>query len=166
MRCGQLCFTRWCIVSFWVILCPPSLPHQSGANRPFAIGRTVWGHLALVLNSLPGPLTILYFIPPTNQVAGTSQKTPFSTNQAIRSLGEVLGFPGGSDSKESACSAGDPGSVPRLGRSPGEGNGYPLQYSCLESSMDRGALQAAVHWAAKSRTWLNDFHFQFFFQCH
>ena len=55
------------------------------------------------------------------------------------------GFPGGSDCKESACSAGDLGSIPGSGRCPGEGNGYPLQYSCLENSMDRGARQAAVH---------------------
>ena len=51
----------------------------------------------------------------------------------------VLGFPGSSDDKESACNAGDPGSIPGSGRSPGEGNGNPLQYSCLENSMDRGA---------------------------
>ena len=95
-------------------------------------------HSALVLNRLPGPLTNLYFIPPTNQVEGTSQTNPFSTNQTIRSLGELLGFPGGSDSKESACNAGDPGSTPRLGRSPGEGIGYPLQYSYLKNSKDRG----------------------------
>ena len=49
------------------------------------------------------------------------------------------GFPGGSDGKASACSVGDPGSIPGLGRSPGEGNGNPLQYSCLENSMDGGA---------------------------
>ena len=49
------------------------------------------------------------------------------------------GFPGGSDGKASAYNAGDPGSIPGLGRSPGEGNGNPLQYSCLENSMDRGA---------------------------
>ena len=48
-------------------------------------------------------------------------------------------FPGGSDSKASAYNAGDPGSIPGLGRSPGEGNGNPLQYSCLENPMDRGA---------------------------
>ena len=48
-----------------------------------------------------------------------------------------LGFPGGSDGKESACSVGDLSSIPGLGRSPGKGNGYPLQYSCLENSMDR-----------------------------
>ena len=50
-----------------------------------------------------------------------------------------MGFPGGSDGKESACSAGDPGSSPGLGRSLGEGNGYLLHYSCLENPMDRGA---------------------------
>ena len=50
------------------------------------------------------------------------------------------GFPGSSDGKVSARNAGDPGSIPKSGRSPGEGNGNPLQYSCLENSMDRGAL--------------------------
>ena len=51
----------------------------------------------------------------------------------------LIGFPGGSDGKASVCSAGDPGSIPGLGRSPGEGNGKPLQYSCLENPMDGGA---------------------------
>ena len=63
-----------------------------------------------------------------------------------------IGFPGGSDAKASACSAGDPGSIPGLGRSPGEGNGNPLQYPCLENSMDKGACWAIVHEVAKSRT--------------
>ena len=62
-----------------------------------------------------------------------------------------MGSPGGSDGKESACNAGDPGSIPGWGRSPGEGNGYPLQYSSLENPMDTGAWQAIVHGAAKSR---------------
>ena len=53
-------------------------------------------------------------------------------------------FPGGSDGKASAYNAGDLCSIPGLGRSPGEGNGNPLQYSCLENSMDRGAWWAAV----------------------
>ena len=57
----------------------------------------------------------------------------------------TVGFPGGSDSKESACNAGDPGSIPGLGRSSGEGNHYPLQYSCLENPMGRGAWWATVH---------------------
>ena len=65
-----------------------------------------------------------------------------------------LGFPHRSVSKESACNAGDAGSIPGLGRSPGEGNGNPLQYSCLENPIDRGAWRATVHGVAKSRTWL------------
>ena len=67
-----------------------------------------------------------------------------------------LGFLGGSDDEESACNAGDLGSVPWLGRSPGEGNGNPLQYSCLENSMDRGARWATVHGVEKSQTWPSD----------
>ena len=56
----------------------------------------------------------------------------------------LLGFPGGSEVKASAWNVGDPGSIPGSGRSPG-GNGNPLQYSCLENSMDRGAWQATIH---------------------
>ena len=56
-----------------------------------------------------------------------------------------MGFPCGSAGKESACNAGDLGSIPGSGRSPGEGNSNPLQYSCLENPMDRGAWWAAVH---------------------
>ena len=63
-----------------------------------------------------------------------------------------MAFPGGSDGKESACNAGDLGSTPGLGRSPEEGNGNPLQYSCLENSMDRGAWRATVHGVAMSQT--------------
>ena len=61
-------------------------------------------------------------------------------------------FPAGSDGKESACNAGDLGSIPGLGRSSGEGNGNPLQYSCLENSTDRGACWATVHGVTKSQT--------------
>ena len=67
-----------------------------------------------------------------------------------------LVFPGGSDSKESACNVGDPGSILGLGRSPGEGNVNPLQYSGLQNSVDRGAWQATVLAVTKSRTWLSD----------
>ena len=66
------------------------------------------------------------------------------------------GFPGGSDGKESACNARDPGLILGSGRSPGEGNGYPLQYSCLENSMDAGAWWATVRGGAKSRTGMSD----------
>ena len=72
------------------------------------------------------------------------------------------GFPCGSDSKESACNEGDLGSIPELGRSPGEGNSYPFQYSGLENSMDRGAYGATVHRVAKNQTRLSDFHFHAF----
>ena len=61
-------------------------------------------------------------------------------------------FPGGSDSKESPCNEGDPGSIPGSGRFPGEGNGNPLQHSCLENPTDRGAWQAIFHGVAKSWT--------------
>ena len=61
-------------------------------------------------------------------------------------------FPGGSDGKESACNAGDPGLIARWGRSPGEGNGYPFQYSCLGNPLDRGAWQATVYGVIKSWT--------------
>ena len=61
-------------------------------------------------------------------------------------------LPGSSAGKESACDAGDPGSIPGSGRSSGEGNGNPLQCSCLENSMDRGAWQAIVHGVAESDT--------------
>ena len=54
-------------------------------------------------------------------------------------MATIWGFPGGSEGKDSACNAGNPGSIPGLGRSPGEGNGNPLQYSHLENSTDRGA---------------------------
>ena len=69
------------------------------------------------------------------------------------------GFPGGSDGKESACNAGDLSLIPESGRSPGERNGNPLQYSCLENPMDGGAWWATVHRVAKSRTRLSDFTF-------
>ena len=61
-------------------------------------------------------------------------------------------FCGGSDGKESACNAGDLGSIPGSGRSPGVGNGNPLQYSCLENPVDKGHWWATVHGVAKSWT--------------
>ena len=64
----------------------------------------------------------------------------------------TLSFLGGSDGKESACNAGYLCSIPRSGRSPGEGNGYPLQYSCLENPMDRGVWQAAAYEVTESDT--------------
>ena len=70
------------------------------------------------------------------------------------------GFPGSSRGKKSACSAGNLGSIPGLGRSPGEENGNPLQYSCLENSMDKGAWQAIAHGSQRVRheCFVKDFH--------
>ena len=69
-------------------------------------------------------------------------------------------FPGGSDGEESTCNVGDLGSIPGLGRSPGEGNGNPLQYSCLENSMDRGAWQVYGPWGDKESNMTElEFHF-------
>ena len=82
---------------------------------------------------------------------------------SVQILGQYLGLsrsknglPCSSESKESSCNTRDPGSIPGLGRPSGEGNGYPLQYSGLENSMDRGAWQATVHGVTKSWTQLSD----------
>ena len=80
-----------------------------------------------------------------------------------RQLGHRVGiqycFPDSSVGKESACNAGDPSSIPGLGRSPGKGIGYPLQNSCLENFMGREAWQLTVHRITKSQRWPSDFHF-------
>ena len=75
-----------------------------------------------------------------------------------RSPPDKMGFPGGSDGKESACNAGELGLIPGSGISPGEGDGYQLQYSCLENFMDRGAWEATVHGVTKSWTPLSNQH--------
>ena len=72
-----------------------------------------------------------------------------------------IGFPGGSEVKTSACNVEDLGSIPGLGRSPGEGNGNPLQYSCLENPMDGEGWWTRVHGVAKSWTRQSDFTFTF-----
>ena len=85
------------------------------------------------------------------QISGSQKR-----NWLVRTSVKVRGFPGGLADKESACNAGDLGLIPGLGSSPGEGNGYPLQYSGLENSVD-----CIVHGVAESWTWLSDFHFHF-----
>ena len=80
-------------------------------------------------------------------------------------LSHVWGFPGVSDGKESACNIGDLNLISGSGRSPGEGNGNPLQYSCLENPMDRGAWWAAVHWVTKESDTTERVTFYFFSVC-
>ena len=83
---------------------------------------------------------------------------PWTENRTLALLTwRERGFPGSSDGKASAYNEGDLGSIPGLGRSPGEGNGNPLQYSCLENPMDRGAWWATTCGVTKSQTWLSDF---------
>ena len=99
------------------------------------------------------------------QIALSSKPmTKFWTHRNLRwclqrSLEVPRDFPGGSDSKESACNAEDLGWIPGLERPPGEGNGYPFQYCSLVNSMDRGAWWSTVCGVAKSQTWLSDFHY-------
>ena len=78
----------------------------------------------------------------------------------------LTGFPGGSEGKASGCNARDRGSIPGQGRSPGEGNGNPLQYSCLENPRPGGAWWATVHGTARTWTRLRDFTFIFFHFLH
>ena len=80
---------------------------------------------------------------PVNKVADISSENKYKCL--------IVTFPGGSAGKESACSVGDLGSIPGLGRCPGEGKGYPVQYSGLENSMDRGSWQVTVHGVSKSQ---------------
>ena len=102
--------------------------NQQPATLNICIQVFVWAYVFISL----GPL-------PRNRIAGTHYNS------------------GGSEVKTSACNAGDLGSIPGSGRSPGEGNGNPLQYSCLENPMDGGAWWATVHGVAKSWTRLSDF---------
>ena len=83
-----------------------------------------------------------------------SNSTKYNRKVNFFSFSLFLGFPGGSAGKQSACNAGNLGSIPGFGRSPGEGEGYSLQYSGLENSMD-----CIIQGVAKSQTQLNDFHF-------
>ena len=101
---------------------PPTPPHGSGARA----------HPARSTHRPAGPLR--------------------TSEGQLPSITLVMGTPGGSDGKESACNAGDPGSIPGLERSPGEGQGSPLQSSCLENPLDRGAWWATVHGVAESDT--------------
>ena len=100
--------------------------------------------------------SMFFQIPVTLLMLWLPYEMPFSTL--------ISGFSGGSDSKESACNTGDLGSISGLGRSPGEGNDYPLQYSCLENSMDRGVwwLHPWSHKELDITEWL---HFHFSLSC-
>ena len=104
--------------------------------------RTVWRFIKILKTELPYDPAIPFLgIYPEKIVI---QKDTYTS------------FPGGLGDKETTCNAGDTGLIPGSGRSPGEGSGYPLQYSCLENPMDRGAWQATAHRVTKSWTWLSN----------
>ena len=89
-------------------------------------------------------------------VYGVAQSRTQLKRLSSSSSSSSRGFPGGWDGKESACNAGATGLIPESGKSPGEGNGSPLQYSCLENSVDRGAWPPTVHGVTKSQTQLSN----------
>ena len=114
----------------WILLAKEHL------YKPFNIPLSSFSSLCtLPLFLLPFSSTHIYWVPIRDQLIQDLSREALCDFFILNS---VL-FPGGSDGKASACNVGDPGSIPGLGRSPGEGNGIPLQYSCLENSMDRGA---------------------------
>ena len=110
---------------------------------------------SLVLGSGRGPLQLKFgfLLGVLSVISLASPEAQLQKSQAVGGFD----FPGGSEVKASACNAGDLGSIPGLGRSPGEGNGNPLQYSCLENPMDGGVWWSVVHGVVTSRTRLSDF---------
>ena len=115
----------------WGVSSPP-LAHPSG--KPITSDRLVWNYRSPALSLQGGQTLKCHLCSRAQADSGTS---------LLLGSFSSLGFPGGSDSKESACSVGDPSLVPGSGRSPGGGNGNPLQYSCLGNPMDRGAWMVA-----------------------
>ena len=147
---GEL-FDLWNVMYGWV----PSLftwNYNNVFNWPYpnTMEKEMASHSSTLAWEIPGikePSGLQYL---GSQRVGHDWAT--NTYLHLLTQGIILGFPGGSDGKESACNAGDLGSVPGSGRFPGEGNGYPLQYSCLENSMGRGSWWATVHGVAELDT--------------
>ena len=100
--------------------------------------------LALIRKLFKGKTVVIIFVSPVNALMVTFMCRLDWITQYPATWSDILGFPGGSDGKASACNAGDPGSIAGSGRSPGEGNGYPFQYSCLENpwTEEPGGLQS------------------------
>ena len=123
------------------------------SSTPSACSQQKWKHMSTQM------LVLGNSVHNRQKVGSVQMSTSWRVDKQNLYLYNGMGFPGGSDGKESACKAGDLGSIPGWGRSPGEGNSYPLQFTCLENSMDRGAGWTAVHSTAKSWTkWLTLSH--------
>ena len=131
--------------------CGLSQPHaQVGTGARASLQPLPWQHFQRPFSSSS---TLLYSCRLSLFSFLLSLSPSFLCNVNMRRMfTETSGFPGGSDSKESACNTEDPGLIPGSGRSPGEGNGNPLQYPCLENPKDRGAWWAAVCGVTKSQT--------------
>ena len=144
-----------------LIRCLPLSPSWKSKEQTQCQSLTTWGspHSSLQW-SLFSQALILIFIQHLTCYLGTALLLSISFSRVCifplklfcALLVTHLGFPGGSDDKESACNAGDAGSIPGLGRSPGEGNGDPLHCFCLKNPMDGGAWWATVHGVTKSWT--------------
>ena len=135
---------------------PVFLPLKSYGQRSL-LGYSPWGHKKVAHDSATKQQQTFLGFALYNY---WSSEVHFLKVSIICQLKPRSGFPGGSERKESTYNAGDLASISGLGRRPGKGNGYPLQYTCLENSMDRGAWRAAIHGITKSWTQLSDFHFQ------
>ena len=152
------CYVSFCCTAKWVSYMYTSIPYFfKFPSRPLICTTymcyEVCGNR---LNSKAASTCLACTTSPFDTKFKTCHCPTFWTPQYLYHLIYTKGFLGSSDGKESACNAEDPGSIPGSGRSPGKGNGYPLQYSCLENSMDRGAWWATVHGVAKSQTPLSD----------
>ena len=133
---------------------------ENSMDRRSLVGYSPWGHKELDMTEHMPCFIYLYMDYLMSHFSYWPSTSPERSSgwSSLQCPSYNLKFPGGLDGKESACNAGDLGLIPRSGRSPGEGNGNPLQYSCLENAMDRGAWWVTVHGVTKSQIRLSDFH--------
>ena len=129
-------------------------------KTPYMLKRGVWWILKATFPHRP-----IFLLRLINNVTVLLFKILCMANKLLHFNWIPLGFPGGSDDKESACNTGDLGLIPGWRKCPGEGNGKPLQYSCLENPLDKGVWWATVHRVTKSQTRLRDEHFHFHLGC-
>ena len=159
--CGSQSLTLYCLDSrnYWVFLGKPDCLAVSRLplRKPLSLLPWTWCNFKEI-SALPSEFDILCIIWSWATIHPSWVRGPGAlVCSQLGQLDAFLGLPCGSDGKEFACNAGDLGLTLGLGRSPGEGNGKPLQYSCLENSI-RGAWWATIHGVTKSQTKLSDFH--------
>ena len=150
--------SAWNKIDLCFLLNPGLVSYQQGGFQPVT---------QLCFHACTVNITVLLLLDNEHRTPSKESDVCSCINSTIAPWGEwdqtmrlhAEGFPGGSGGKASACNVVGPGSIPGLGRSPREGNGNPLLYSCLDNSTNRGAWQATVHGVAKSWTSLSDFTF-------